>query len=95
MKRWFALQTEDEISFSDDGAVKDELAETEEPTEVSSVLDGSDDAPSETDTQDGSIEEVTEAQECNGLSEQDVTVHRTSTAILIRVIIIHRKVKVK
>ena len=43
---------------------------------MSSVLDGSDDAASETDTQHGSIEEVMEAQECNGLSEQDVTVLR-------------------
>ena len=76
MKRWFALQTEDEMRFFDDGAVEDEPAETEEPTEVSSVLDGSDDAASETDTEDGSIEEVTEAQECNGLSEQGVTVLR-------------------
>ena len=50
--------------------------ETDEPTEVSSVLDGGDDAPSETDTQDCSIEKVTEAQECNGLSEQDVTILR-------------------
>ena len=40
------------------------------------ILDGSDDAASETDTQDGSIGEVTEAQECNGLSEQGVTVLR-------------------
>ena len=48
----------------------------EEPTEVSSVLDGGDDAASETDTQDGPIEKVTEAQECNGLSEQDVTILR-------------------
>ena len=74
MKRWFALQTEDEMRFFHDGAVEDEPTETEEPTEVSSVLDGSDDAASETDTQDGSIEEVTEAHEFNRLSEQDVTV---------------------
>ena len=33
-------------------------------------------AASETDTQDGSIEQVAEAQECDGLSEQDVTIHR-------------------
>ena len=46
----------DEMRFFHDSAVEYELAETEEPTEVSSVLDGSDDAASGTDTQDGSIE---------------------------------------
>ena len=75
MKQWFALQTEEERFFNY-GAVEYEPAETEEPTEVSSVLDGSDDAASETDTQDGSIEKVTEAQEYNGLSEQDVRILR-------------------
>ena len=76
MKQWFALEREDEMRFFHDDAVEDEPAETDEPTEVSSVLVGTDDAASETDTQDGSIEKVTEAQECNGLSEQDVTVLR-------------------
>ena len=33
-------------------------------------------AASETDTQDGSIEKVAEAQECDGLSEQDLTILR-------------------
>ena len=75
-KRWFAVQKEDGMRFFNDGAVEDEPAETEEPIEVPSVLDESDDAASETDTRDGSIEKVTEAQECNGLSEQDVTVLR-------------------
>ena len=67
MKRWFALQREDEMRFFNDGAVEDEPAETEEPIEVPSVLDESDDAASETDTRDGSIEKDTEAHECNGL----------------------------
>ena len=66
MKQWFALQREDEVRFFHDGAVEDELAQTEESTKVSSVLDSSDDAASETDTQDVSIGKVTEAQECNG-----------------------------
>ena len=39
MEWWFALQTEDEMRFFHDGAVEDEPAETEEPTEVSSVLE--------------------------------------------------------
>ena len=64
------------MRFFNDGAVEDEPVETEEPIEVPSVLDESDDAASQTDTRDGSIEKVTEAQECNGLSEQDVTVLR-------------------
>ena len=76
MKRWFALQREDEMRFFNDCAVEDEPVETEEPIEVPSVLDESDDAASQTDTRDGSIEKVTEAQECNLLSEQDVTVLR-------------------
>ena len=71
MKQWFALQREDEMRFFHDGA-----AETEEPTKVSSVLDRSDDAAIETDTQHGAIGKVTETQECNGLSEQDVTILR-------------------
>ena len=75
-KRWFAVQKEDGMRFFNDGAVEDEPAETEEPIEVPSVLDESDDAASETDTRDGSIEKDTEAHECNGLSEQDVTVLR-------------------
>ena len=71
MKQWFALQREDEMRFFHDGAVEDEPAETEGPTKVSSVLDRSDDAAGE---QDGSIGKVTEAQEYNGLSEQNVTI---------------------
>ena len=73
MKQWFALQREDEVKFFHDGAVEDEPAQTEEPTKVSSVLDRSDDAASQ---QDGSIEKVAEAQECNGMREQDVTILR-------------------
>ena len=38
MVRWFALQKEDEMRFFDDGAVEDEPAETEEPTEVMTLL---------------------------------------------------------
>ena len=47
-----ALQREDEKRFFNDGAVEYEPAETDELTEVSSVVDRTDDVTSETDTQD-------------------------------------------
>ena len=46
-------------------------SETEKPREVSFVFHGNDDLSSE---QNSSIEKVTEAPECNGLSEQDGTI---------------------
>ena len=74
----------DEMRFFHDSAVEYEPAETDEPTEVSSVLDRIDDAASETDTQDGLIEKVTVAQECNGLSEQDVTILQRKSGVTMR-----------
>ena len=53
-----------------------EMDRLEEFEDENDCENRSDDAASETDTQDGSIGKVTEAQECNRLSEQDVTVLR-------------------
>ena len=77
MKRWFALQKEDEMRFLPWTAQcrmsppKQRSRQKCHPfsTEVMTLR-------VKTDTKDGSIEKVTEAQECNRSSEQDVTVLR-------------------